>query len=120
MISGKGPVIVVVVVSIGVVVASLMVMGSTLGNEQSGRRIVVLDHQWDGSVTARYVKVGDLKPNSSISFLDPFGKTMQEFYRRSADPNPALLVRLLQSRDADAYEYYRLIRLPEIYGGGKE
>ncbi|MEM1942093.1 MAG: hypothetical protein QW248_04435 [Candidatus Nitrosocaldus sp.] len=112
--------LVTVVIAIGIVVTTLATIGSGLGFDAGeGRRIVAIDREWDGSITARYVKVNDLRPNSSLPFLDPFGKTMQEFYK-VANPNPALLARMLQSKDVDGYEYYMLIRLPEMYGGGKD
>ncbi len=105
----------VTVVAIGVVVTSLATIGLGFDvGESSSRRIIAIEQRWDGSITARYVKVSDLKPNSSMLFLDPFNKTMQEFYKGS-NPNPVSLIRLLEK--ADAYEYYRLIRLPEMYGG---
>ncbi|MEM4285749.1 MAG: hypothetical protein QXS98_04540 [Candidatus Nitrosocaldus sp.] len=120
MITDRGNVILlvtVVVIAIGIVVTTLATIGSGLGFDAGeGRRIVAIDREWDGSITARYVKVNDLRPNSSLPFLDPFGKTMKEFYK-VANPNPALLARILQSKDADDYEYYMLIRLPEMYGG---
>lgn len=116
---GSGGIMAIAVVAIGVVVTSLATIGLGFDVGEGSRRVVAIEERWDGSITARYVKVNDMKPNSSILFLDPFGKTMQEFYK-VANPNPALLIRILQSKDADAYEYYMLIRLPEIYGGGKD
>ncbi|MCS7141065.1 MAG: hypothetical protein NZ888_02630 [Candidatus Nitrosocaldus sp.] len=115
--------LILVVIAVSVVATSLMTMGLGLDVGQSGSsssRIVVIDYEWDGSITTRYVKVGDMRPNSSMNFLDPFGKTMQEFYRSSTSPNPASLARLLQSKDADAYEYYMLLRLPAVYGGSSD
>ncbi|GBC73475.1 hypothetical protein HRbin04_00878 [archaeon HR04] len=116
---GSRGIMAIAVVAIGVVVTSLATIGLGFDGGESSRRVVAIEERWDGSITARYVKVNDMKPNSSLLFLDPFGKTMQEFYK-VANPNPALLIRILQSKDADAYEYYMLIRLPEMYGGGKD
>ncbi|MEM1958603.1 MAG: hypothetical protein QXE95_02950 [Candidatus Nitrosocaldus sp.] len=80
MITDRGNVILlvtVVVIAIGIVVTTLATIGSGLGFDAGeGRRIVAIDREWDGSITARYVKVNDLRPNSSLPFLDPFGKTM--------------------------------------------
>jgi hypothetical protein len=74
-------------------------------------------------ITMNAVKVDDLKPNSFVWFLDPYGKTMKTLLANSAAGNNKTSITLdskqmEQFQNRDPYEYYMLIRLPEWLGGG--
>jgi hypothetical protein len=93
------------------------------------RRILTLDSKYDydsGRYVTKvdYIKVGDMKPNTSRWFLDPFGKTME-----SAASSPTSKIKpgaTLSEPDwniitqNEPFEFYTIIRLPEWLGGSAD
>lgn len=87
------------------------------------RRIVVFDRfgtQNEAGAAFRYLKLLDhesdngMAPYSKKWFLDPFGKSMQEFYERNVNTTIASQEDIQAFlADADAQENYQIIRLPE-------
>jgi hypothetical protein len=116
-----------IVVIASILVASLFTVEyfASTEQEQTPRRIVAsyLAHNYDTDTVgdvARYVKVGDLKPNSALSFLDPFGKTMTYFSDNNLNATASSARRAEVFKGADAFERYNLIRLPAWLGGSKD
>jgi hypothetical protein len=97
-----------------------------LRSSDTPKRIYALDPKGytfgtiDKPVTLTAVRVNDLKPNSFVWFLDPYGKTMQKLLNNHvANTSSFTLDRkeTEQFQNIDSYEYYMLIRLPEWLGG---
>lgn len=111
-----------------VLVASIFVIMPSLAlnaTSESPRRILALDSRTYypntevEQVTMNAVKPGDLKPNSFVWFLDPYGKTMDELYDGSSDSLTLGRKELERFNQHDAFENYLLIRLPTWLGGEK-
>lgn len=75
---------------------------------------------YDTIVEMRYVRAGDIEPNSSVWFFNPFdGRVASELYRKPIDSftkdekNAAM-------EKIDQYAYYQLIRLPIWLGSDDE
>lgn len=66
----------------------------------------------------KYVNLRDMSGGSAIRFLNPFGRTMLHFPMTN-DPNAAMTTEQKQAllKDADVFEQYILIRLPDELGG---
>lgn len=81
------------------------------------RRIIDFDSfQWVRLSSSDGSQGQEMAVNSRLRFLDPFGKSMQRFEEQNIntatqDEREAFI------RDADAQEYYQLIRLTEWLGG---
>jgi hypothetical protein len=119
-----------VALTIGVaLVASILVVVPYLSLDaptpNMPRRVFALDpHKYygrstsDEPVTMKALKPADLRPNSFVWFLDPYGKTMQKLGDNKTEITlNKQTEELFQNRDA--YENYMLIRLPEWMGGEK-
>jgi hypothetical protein len=110
------------VVSILVVVPYLSLDAST---PDTPRRVFALDPRKyygrsvsDEPITMKAVRPADLRPNSFVWFLDPYGKTMEKLGGNKTEITlNKQTEELFQNRDA--YENYMLIRLPEWMGGEK-
>lgn len=96
----------------------------TAQNEKSddgARRIVVFDKYAGGNSDPHFmhVKVPDgLQTNSQEWFLDPYGRSMEAFYRQNINSTSAATAEERRQflERADAYEHYLLIRLPGWLG----
>jgi hypothetical protein len=78
------------------------------------------DISYDTIIDLRYVRTGDIPPNSFVWFFNPFDNIVyNELYQK---PITSLTDR--EKKDAlekiDRYAYYNLIRLPEWLGGSEE
>jgi hypothetical protein len=133
--------IIMVVVSAALVFASLAIVpylvatapshpaggggGGGTSNDGDLRRIFAFDIHYDYNLgktvtTTRQVKVaGDLQPNQSFWFLDPFSRDADEFYKQGIDKAPPEKVQEFFSK-AEPYSRYNLIRLPEFLGGSRD
>ena len=74
-----------------------------------------------------YVKMQEMPSNSAVRFLNPFGKAMSGFpealgSNAISDPNSVMTEeeKITFLKDADVFEQYILIRLPEALGGGAQ
>jgi hypothetical protein len=74
-----------------------------------------------------YLNMREMPRDSSVRFLNPFGNAMtafpEQFARTTAnDPNSAMTEeqKITFLRDADPFEHYILIRLPEELGGAAQ
>lgn len=111
-----------------VLVASIFVIMPSLAlnaTSEPPRRIMALDSKTYRpnteveQVTMNAVRPDDLKPNSFVWFLDPYGKTMGELYDGSSASMTLSKKELERFNQRDAFENYLLIRLPEWLGGEK-
>ncbi len=80
------------------------------------------DNDYSEPIVMSAVRVNDLKPNSFLWFLDPYGKTMNALLLGdgAAENKTSIILdskQMEQLQKRDAYEYYMLIRLPEWLGG---
>lgn len=75
---------------------------------------------YDTLVEMKYVKAGDIEPNSSVWFFNPFDNNVaSELYKKpigsfTEEEKSTALEKI------DRYAYYNLIRLPEWLGGDEE
>lgn len=90
------------------------------------RRVLALDPKEyapgmdDGNVTMSAVKAADLKSNSFVWFLDPYGKTMAGLYDESKTSITLNKKELEHFAKRDPFENYMLIQLPGWLGGEKD
>ncbi|MEM2139494.1 hypothetical protein [Nitrososphaera sp.] len=120
---------VVALVAGAALVASIFVMMPSLAlinASEPSRRIMALGSNAyypdteNEQVTMNAVRPGDMKPNSFVWFLDPYGKTMGELYDGSSASLTLDRKELERFEQRDAFEYYLLIRLPAWLGGEKD
>jgi hypothetical protein len=114
---------------VGAVLAAsvFFVVPSLVASKPEGpRRVLALDPKEytpgmdDGNMTMSAVKVGDLKPNSFVWFLDPYGKTMAGLYDESETSLTLNREELEHFAKRDPFENYMLIRLPGWLGGAED
>src|SRR5262249_45484468 len=78
----------------------------------------------DVTYVLNYARIGDIPANSSIRFLDPFGKTISTLSQDSAFADPISSMSDSQKSalvtNADAFEQYVLIRLTPELGGNNQ
>jgi hypothetical protein len=122
----------------GLIATSIVTSPTNIGSLRSGspddgssRRIIVFDKYGsyaDSGITFRYVKLSDsngggvdtnqaMQANSKQWFLNPFGRSMAKFYEQKVNSSSTKDERDAFIKDADAQEYYQLIRLPDWLGG---
>lgn len=116
-----------VVASVALLAASLVLVPklttSVTSQAEEAKRIVGFELKYDYDLgkavwETHPVKLGDMRPNSSVSFLDPFSKDMAQFYWDRID-SKSQEVKTAFIQNAEAYSRYSLIRLPEWLGGGR-
>jgi hypothetical protein len=123
---------------LGGVAASLLVIipiftgdSQNAGSGESGKnlkRIITFDRyalQTERGPTFQYVKISssedgqveEMAVNSKMWFLNPFGRSMQLYEEQNINSTTTKEEMEAFIDDADAHEYYQIVRLPEWLGG---
>lgn len=100
--------------------------------QDNERRILTVNSIYDINSSREvtkidYLRVGEMKPNSAVLFLNPFGRSVAEASSSNNNNNiqlkPGIVLTDQQRRDVlrntDPFEVYTIIRLPEWFGGYK-
>lgn len=126
MMEGRRALGVALVVGAVLVACIFLVVPSLVASKPEGpKRVLALDPKEytpgmdEGNVTMSTVKVADLKPNSFVWFLNPYGKTMAGLYDESKASMTLNKKELEHFAKRDPFENYMLIRLPGWLGGEK-
>ncbi|HVX01542.1 MAG TPA: hypothetical protein VHA09_00145 [Nitrososphaera sp.] len=95
-----------------------------LSQSEEEKRVVAFEQRYDYGLgqlvwTAGNLKLGDVKPDSSVMILNPFSADMENFMRGNIAGAGASKIQEFWAK-TEPYSLYNLVRLPAWLGGQKD